>query len=540
MNTKTRRLAFLGWALLAVPSSSWSQAAAPSSAAGGLPLPQASVRLVIPDVRAFDRALGGGFKGALYGTLAEGDGVALGFSQSQVGAKLTDQWSRFRGEAALSFETIVDLQTTSLALAILNVSHLEMVLVLETPVASLPDIFDEGAVRIANGRTYHLVRTGAADEGSDGETRMGLAWARDGGRLIITTSERAMKLALAAVEAGMRFTPRLSGLVSLDLDTDALGEDLYFKREFLFGSLPTATESKGPISAALRVEEGRWVEVREGALAAAGMRGAVFDARDAVASGWIGDASQLLAELRRGVLEPVPEPSLRPQTSLAALPRSKAPSAEDRYATSIEVPLPAPGSLRGEAAEIDAWNSLLSAQPVEGFGYLVSRSHARLLAIPWPKDKDADLAALLEATLTRRGARLATSPQSTDVRQYSMGPDLPVLAFKRMGDFIWIGPTAADLAEAPALSWSREILRFSKLDLAAVRGEGPRWARVEGPHSPDRVRPLSDRVLGLLGWMPAVRTLEVERRVSGNGFQERVVFGVAPVVGSGSPPVGAR
>jgi hypothetical protein len=42
------------------------------------------------------------------------------------------------------------------------------------------------------------------------------------------------------------------------------------------------------------------------------------------------------------------------------------------------------------------------------------------------------------------------------------------------------------------------------------------------------VRPFSDRVLGLLGWMPMVRTLEVERRVTASGFKERVVFGVAP------------
>ena len=41
------------------------------------------------------------------------------------------------------------------------------------------------------------------------------------------------------------------------------------------------------------------------------------------------------------------------------------------------------------------------------------------------------------------------------------------------------------------------------------------------------------QVLGLLGWMPAVRTLEVERRVTGSGFKERVVFGVAPP----APPV---
>ncbi|MBK5257398.1 MAG: hypothetical protein JJE39_15335 [Vicinamibacteria bacterium] len=532
LNRRSRFLLSLG--VLCLAASAWSQTAPPApasaSASSGLPLPQALVRLAIPDVPAFDAALGGGFKKALYGTLPEGDGVALGFGQSQVGAKLQDQWSRFHGETALSFQTLVDLQTTSLALAILNVGHLEMVLVLETPLAELPDIFEEGVSRIDHGRTYHLVRTGAADEGADGETRMGLVWSRDSGRLMVATSERAMKLALAAVEAGARFTPRLDGLASLELDTEALQQDLYFKREFLFDSLPTASESRGKISAALRMEGGRLVEVREGALAAAGHRGATFEAKDAVASGWIGDSSQLLAELRRGVLEPIPEPSLRPQLAIVPLPGSKAASAEDRYATSIEVALPVGGGAASEGAEIEAWKALLSAQPIEGFGYAVTKSRARLLAIPWPKGKDSDLASLLDATLTRRGARLASSsPTSTgEARQYLMGPSLPVLALKRSGDFIWIAPSADDLRAAPAISWSKDTLRFSKIDLNAAREEGKRWAGIEGPASPDRVRPFSDRVLGLVGWMPAVRTIEVDRRVTPAGFQERVVFGVTP------------
>ena len=227
----------------------WAQEA---PAPAGLPLPAAMIRLSIPDVRAFDAALGGGFKKALYGTLPEDDGVARGFAQSQVGAKLHDQWTRFRGDAALSFQTLVGLQASSAALAVLNIGHMEMVLVVETPLAALPDIFEAGTSRIDHGKTYHLVRTGAADEGADGETRMGLAWARDRGLLVITTSERAMKLTLAAVAAGERFTPKLDGLAALELDVDALQGDLYFKRDFLFGSLPNALESRGKISAALR------------------------------------------------------------------------------------------------------------------------------------------------------------------------------------------------------------------------------------------------------------------------------------------------
>lgn len=508
-------------------------------AMAGLPLPAAMIRLAIPDVRAFDAALGGGFKKALYGTLPEDDGVARGFAQSQVGAKLHDQWTRFRGDTALSFQTLIELQASSAALAVLNIGHMEMVLVLETPLAALPDIFEAGTSRIDSGRTYHLVRTGAADEGASGETRMGLAWSKDRGLLVISTSERAMKLALAAVAQGERFAPKLPGLAGLELDLDALRDDLYFKRDFLFGSLSSASESRGKLSAALRVESGRLVEVREGSLSTTGQRGAVFEAKDAVASGWIGDASALLAELRRGVLEPVPGPALRPQLTIAPLPATKAASAEDRYAISVEVPALSPDGSSSEAAEIEAWSALLSAQPVAGFGYLVTPSRARLLAIPWPKEKDAELSALLEATLTRRGARLVPAAATGDSRQYVLGPGLPVLAYRRMGEFIWLAPSAADLRSAPAISWSSEVTRFSKLNLQAARDEGRRWARIEGPRSSENVRPLADRVLGLLGWMPAVRTLEVERRATGSTFKERVVFGVAPPAPPAASPTPA-
>lgn len=525
MKNPIRLLPGLAVALSFTPA--WAQSP-PAPSTPGLPLPAAMIRLFIPDVPAVDAALSGGFKKALYGTLPDDDGVARGFAQSQVGAKLHDQWTRFHGDTALSFETLIELQASSAALSVLNIGHMEMVLVLETPLAALPDIFEAGTSRIDHGKTYHLVRTGAADEGADGETRMGLAWSRDRGLLIIATSERAMKLALAALAAGERFTPKLEGLVGLELDLDALQTDLYFRRDFLFGSLPNAAESRGKISAALRLESGRLVEVREGVLSATGQRGAVFEAKDAVASGWIGDASTLLAELRRGVLEPIPTPALLPQLAKAPLPAAKAAGPEDRYATSIEVPAPSGGGSASEAAEIEAWSALLAAQPVTGFGYLVTPSRARLLAIPWPKEKDADLAALLEGTLTRRGARLAPLAPGGDSRQYLLGPGLPVLAFKRMGDFVWIAPSAADLRSAPAVSWSSEVVRFSRLNLAAAREEGKRWARIEGPRSSENVRPLADRVLGLLGWMPAVRTLEVERRVTASGFRERVVFGVAP------------
>ena len=504
-------------------------AGVPLSAA--LPLPAAMIRLAIPDVPALDAALGGGFKKALYGTLPEDDGVARGFGQSQVGAKLEDQWARFRGDTMLSFQTLNQLQASAAALAVLDIGHMEMVLVLETPLAALPELFEEGTSRIESGRTYHLVRTGAGDEGADGETRMGLAWSRDAGLLVMATSERAMKLSLAALARGERFAPRLGGLASLELDMDALQGDLYFKRDFLFGARPEKAAPRGKIHAAIRLESGRLVEVREGNLegerTGAGSRGAIFEAPDAVASGWVGDASQILTELRRGVLEPLPAPGLLPQRALAPLPSAKAASEDDRYTTNIEV-ASAIGVSAYEAAELEAWQALLSSQPVSGFGYLVTKSRARLLAIPWPRERDAELGVLLEATLTRRGARLGPSSTSGGIVEYLMGPGLPVLAFKRSGEFVWISTTAADLRGAPAIAWSSDITRFSKLNVAAVRDEARRWARIEGPRSSDTVRPLSDRGLGLLGWIPTVRALEVERRVTGGVFRERVVFGVAP------------
>jgi hypothetical protein len=42
------------------------------------------------------------------------------------------------------------------------------------------------------------------------------------------------------------------------------------------------------------------------------------------------------------------------------------------------------------------------------------------------------------------------------------------------------------------------------------------------------VRPLSDQVLGLLGWMPSVRAIAVERRRTADGWEERVVFETTP------------
>jgi hypothetical protein len=66
-------------------------------------------------------------------------------------------------------------------------------------------------------------------------------------------------------------------------------------------------------------------------------------------------------------------------------------------------------------------------------------------------------------------------------------------------------------------------MRWAKLDLNAAREEGPRWEKFEGTGDSDR--PLSDRVLGLLGWMPNTTSITVERKRTGKGWEERVLFG---------------
>ena len=67
-------------------------------------------------------------------------------------------------------------------------------------------------------------------------------------------------------------------------------------------------------------------------------------------------------------------------------------------------------------------------------------------------------------------------------------------------------------------------MRWARVDLAAARAQAAAWARAEGPAAPERVRPFSDRVLGLLGWIPSVQAISVERRQTGEQWTERVVF----------------
>src|SRR5262249_44247311 len=159
------------------------------------------------------------------------------------------------------------------------VGELEAVLVLDTPLAVLPVSPPSGTARAHEGAPYVLVARGAGDGRLD-DRRLGLAWARRGSLILLATSERALVAALhesLAGRGGRAFRP---GLASLELDTDALAKDRYFRREFLFGA-----EARGRVLAALRSEGGGLAEVREGT-GDAGAPAFGFDAAGAVAAGW--------------------------------------------------------------------------------------------------------------------------------------------------------------------------------------------------------------------------------------------------------------
>ena len=92
---------------------------------------------------------------------------------------------------------------------------------------------------------------------------------------------------------------------------------------------------------------------------------------------------------------------------------------------------------------------------------------------------------------------------------------------------MWVAPAARHLDTVREPQPSADIVRWARVDLAAVRAEAARWQRAEGPGSPEETRPLSDRVLGLLGWVPQTTSLTLERRKTPDGWSERLVFGTS-------------
>jgi hypothetical protein len=488
---------------------------------GKLPLPEAPVRVLIPDVKAFDGALTGAYRRFATGKAKAGDPLLSAWRKTQVGSKLEDQWSRFSEFLPLTWEEIRKLQTTSMGFALLEAGHLEAVLLLDTPLAALPASFPKGERKTYGGVTYALVAKGAADASENPDRRMGLAWARVGQRLFLATSERALKLALDESLAGRGMAPPLAGFVSMELDLDALRKDRYFKREFPF---PDGPET-GKLRAALRKEGEDLVEVREGTTEP---RGAVpsFRAPEAAAAGWEPEGSDFWPPLRRGLLDSVPNPSDRPVPLVKPLPNPAPDAPEDRYAVDLTRPRATTGDSPWEAGDLGAWKGLLQRLPVSSWGYWIGKDGSRRLVFPWPEAQDQAFLDACRATLARR-AGPTTVANLGDAREIQVGAGIPVFAIRRTGAFLWVASAAKDLQGAPAPKTEPGLVRWASVDLSAVRAEAPRWAKVEGPSRPEQMRPLSDRVLGLLGWMPATSSISVERRKTPAGWTETVRFGAA-------------
>ena len=483
-----------------------------------LPLPNAPVRVVIPDAAAFDTALRGAYRDFLTGASGNEDPVVAAFRKTQVGSKLEDQWLRLSKDLPWTWDEVLKLKPKAIGLALLEAGHLDAVMVIETPLAQLPLTLPGGTQRTHGGTPYALVAPGTADKNSDPDRRAGFAWARVGGRLILATSERALKLALDEQQAGRGLQAPLPGLISMELDLDALRKDRYFRREFLW---PEGPET-GRLRAALRQEGNHLVEVREGATET---RGGVFtfEVSASAAAGWESEGTAFWPAFRRALLEPIPVLADKPVPALSSLPPAAAQGGEDRYMVNFTRPRVALGAPAFEEGDLAAWKALLAKQAIPSWGFLITKDGARRMAFPWPDALDAEFIELCRATAARRSGH-ATVVKTLDSSEIRIGPALPVLALRRTGGILWVASSAKDLEGVPTPKTDATLVRWGRMDLVAARAEGVRWEKVEGPARPEQMRPLSDRILGLLGWMPKTTALSVERRRTATGWTERVVF----------------
>ena len=483
------------------------------------PLPEAPLRMVIPDVQAFDAALTGSYRLFLEGTPRDDDPLVSAWRKTQVGSKLEDQWGKFSGSLPLTWSEIRKLQPKSLGLALLEVGHLEAVLVLETTLAALPIPFPAGKKKLHGGVAYTLVMAGTADGSDDPDRRMGLAWARKGPFLFLATSERALKLALDESLGGRGVVAPMAGFIAMELDLDALRKDRYFRREFLF---PEGPET-GKLRTALRKEGGHLVEVREGRTEP---RRAVFtfEAPGAASAGWEPEGTAFWPAFRRGLLEPIPVLQDQPVPAMRPLPAATAATPEDRYLVDFTRPRMAEGALAWEEGDLTTWKALLKRTPVTNWGYWVGSDGTRRMVFAWPEAQDQAFLEACQATVSRRAGK-TTLTKEGEVQELRAGPNLPTLAVRRTAGFLWVAHSAQALRSVSAPRPGEALIRWARLDLGAVRGETPRWAKAEGPARPEYTRPLSDRVLGLLGWMPATTSISVERRKTATGWTEKIVFG---------------
>jgi hypothetical protein len=306
----------------------------------------------------------------------------------------------------------------------------------------------------------------------------------------------------------------------MELDLDALRKDRYFKREFLF---PEGPET-GRLRTALAKSGDQMVETRRG-VGDARPGVFTFQAPGAAAAGWEPGGDGFWMAFRRGLLEPLPLLQDRPATALAPLPEPGAPG--DRYAVDLTKPLAAPGGPQGEEGDLAPWKALLVKTPVTSWGFWLTPSGGRRLAFPWPEAQDDAFVEACRATAERRSGR-ATVVKEGASREIRVGPGLPALALRRTGPVLWAAATAQDLQDVPVPAADAALVRWARVDLTAVRAQKNRWQRAEGPARPEQVRPLSDQVLGLLGWIPGTKSIAVERRRTAGGWEEKVTFGAGP------------
>lgn len=483
-----------------------------------LSLPDAPVVLRVPEPAALDRALGGGLRAALSGTLPPDDPAWAAFRRTRVGGKLAAQWSLFAGDVRLDWPAIAAAKPSSLGVALLSAGNLEAVLALRTPLAEAPLSLPAGKPGSHRGVSFRVSSRGAGDDPT-ASRRLGVAVARHEGVLFVATSERAIRLAidasLDAASAAAAPDPPAEALATLDLDLDALRKDLYFRREFLFAE--GRTGPGGRVRATLGLADGRLVETREGDGESRPPAPVWDSAGRASAAAWETDASRLFDALRRGLLEPEPQPSALPLLARRPIPDPLA-GGEERYVVDLRKPAVVASAPDGPG-ELPEWATFLAAKATGGFGWEIGLRGERRLVLALSAADDKRFAELALATVARRAGRATAAPSRLDV-----GPSLPALAWRRTGAFLWIASRPEDLDGVPEPRVSASAVRWSRLDLAAVRAEAPAWARAEGAPSGETTRPFSDRVLGLLGWAPSAAVLSTERTRDGSRWREVVTM----------------
>jgi hypothetical protein len=206
----------------------------------------------------------------------------------------------------------------------------------------------------------------------------------------------------------------------------------------------------------------------------------------------------------------------------------------DRYLTDYTKPAPKDDGSDGEG-ELPEWANLLKSPPVSGWGFEIGKDGSRRIVVNRPADLDARFVALALTTESRR-AGTASSTTTAGSGELRVGPDLPTFAWKRTGPWVWMAASERDLADVPEPSIGASVVRWSRLDLQGVRSDGRAWAHAEGTFSPERTRPFSDRLLGLLGWAPRTLAISSERRQEGLAWHERIVFRAEAAKREAAPP----